>query len=67
LGAKPGVGSAYTWTYRDMDGEWIDPARTYALRLPGPIPAKDFWSVVVSWATREQRIFELENILDERH
>ena len=30
-----------------MDGEWIAPARTYALRLPGPIPAKDFWSVVV--------------------
>ena len=46
-GAKPGVGSAYTWAYRDGDGDWIDPARTYRLRLPGPIPAKDFWSVVV--------------------
>ena len=46
-GEKPGVGSAYTWTYRDSDGNWIDPRRTYRLRLPGPIPAKDFWSVVV--------------------
>ena len=46
-GAKPGVGSAYTWAYRDANGDWIDPARTYRLRLPGPIPAKDFWSVVV--------------------
>ena len=46
-GAKPGVGSAYTWAYRDSNGDWIDPARTYQLRLPGPIPAKDFWSVVV--------------------
>ena len=46
-GAKPGVGSAYTWTYRDTNNEWIDPTRTYQLRLPGPIPAKDFWSVVV--------------------
>ena len=46
-GAKPGVGSAYTWAYRDASGAWIDPARSYRLRLPGPIPAKDFWSVVV--------------------
>ena len=46
-GQKPGVGSAYTWAYRDSDGDWIDPKRTYKLRLQGPIPAKDFWSVVV--------------------
>jgi hypothetical protein len=41
-GLKPGVGSAYTWAYRDAKGEWIDSSRTYRLRLPGPIPAKDF-------------------------
>ena len=46
-GAKPGVGSAYTWAYRDANGDWINPVRTYRLHLPGPIPAKDFWSVVV--------------------
>ena len=46
-GAQPGVGSAYTWTYRDAEGRWLDPSKTYRLRLPGPIPAKDFWSVVV--------------------
>ena len=47
LGAKPGIGSAYTWAYRDGNGDWIDSARTYRLHLPGPIPVKDFWSVVV--------------------
>jgi hypothetical protein len=45
--AKPGVGSAYAWTHRDANGDWLDPTRTYRLRLPGPIPAKDFWSVIV--------------------
>jgi hypothetical protein len=44
---KPGTGSAYTWTYRDADGVWLDPRRSYRMRLPAPIPAKDFWSVVV--------------------
>jgi hypothetical protein len=44
---KAGVGSAYTWGYRDASGGWIDPSCTYRLRLPGPIPAKDYWSVVV--------------------
>ena len=47
LGHKPGVGSTYTWAYRDANGDWIDPTRTYRLHLPGPIPAKNFWSVVV--------------------
>ena len=47
MAAKPGVGSGYTWAYRDANGDRIDPARTYHLHLPGPIPAKDFWSVVV--------------------
>ena len=44
---RPGTGSAYTWTYRDAAGAWLDPARTYRLRLLAPVPAKDFWSVVV--------------------
>jgi hypothetical protein len=44
---RVGVGSAYTWAYFDASGAWIDSARTYRLHLPGPIPAKDFWSVVV--------------------
>ena len=44
---QPGTGSAYTWTYRDGNGNWLDPRRTYRLRLPAPVPAKNFWSVVV--------------------
>ena len=47
LGEHPGVGSAYTWAYRDANGDWLNPTRTYRLNLPGPIPVKDFWSVVV--------------------
>jgi hypothetical protein len=47
LGQKPGVGSGYTWEYIDTNGDWIDPTRSYRLHLPGPIPVKDFWSVVV--------------------
>ena len=38
MAAKPGVGSGYTWAYRDANGDRIDPARTYHLQLPGPIP-----------------------------
>ena len=44
---KPGTGSAYTWAYRDANGNWLDPRRSYRLRLPAPVPAKTFWSVVV--------------------
>ena len=44
---KPGTGSAYTWAYRDANGDWLDPRRSYRLRLPAPVPAKTFWSVVV--------------------
>ncbi len=43
----PGKGSAYMWTYHDGDGDWLDGARTYELRLPAGIPIANFWSVVV--------------------
>lgn len=43
----PGKGSAYMWSYTDAEGEWLDGARTYKLNLPAPIPAANFWSVVV--------------------
>lgn len=42
-----GKGSAYMWTYTDGDAEWLDGAKTYKLTLPSPIPAANFWSVVV--------------------
>jgi hypothetical protein len=45
--AKPGTGSAYALAFRDATGAYLDGGRTYNLTLPGPIPAKDFWSFTV--------------------
>jgi hypothetical protein len=45
--AKPGTGSAYAITIRDSSGKYLDGARTYKATLPGPIPAKNFWSFTV--------------------
>ena len=43
----PGKGSAYMWTYTDANDDWLDGAKDYSLTLPAPIPAANFWSVVV--------------------
>jgi hypothetical protein len=45
--AKPGSGSAYAATFRDATGAFLDGGQTYRITLPGPIPAKEFWSFVV--------------------
>jgi len=45
--AKPGTGSAYAITVRDANGNYLDGSRTYKVTLPGPIPAKNFWSFTV--------------------
>ena len=42
-----GLGSQYASTEHDAAGHYLDGAKTYRLHLPGGIPAKDFWSVVV--------------------
>ncbi|MFZ2175187.1 MAG: DUF1254 domain-containing protein [Rhodococcus sp. (in: high G+C Gram-positive bacteria)] len=42
-----GVGSQYSMAYHDGAGQYLDGGKSYRLRLPGPIPAKDFWSIVV--------------------
>lgn len=43
----PGVGSQYAYATHDSDGNSLDGARQYRLRIPPDVPAKDFWSVVV--------------------
>jgi hypothetical protein len=43
----PGVGSQYAYAERDKDGNYLDGAKTYRLRIPANMPAKDFWSVVI--------------------
>ena len=45
--AKPGSGSAYAIAARDANGDYLDGSRTYKVTLPGPVPAKDFWSFSV--------------------
>ena len=42
-----GIGSQYALAYVDANGEPFDGNKSYRLHLPGGIPAKDFWSVVV--------------------
>ncbi|MBY6016810.1 DUF1254 domain-containing protein [Halomonas denitrificans] len=43
----PGVGSQYAFNATDAEGRYLDGGETYRLRLPAPVPAKNFWSVVV--------------------
>lgn len=43
----PGVGSQYAYANQDVQGNYFDGAKTYRLRIPANVPAKDFWSVVV--------------------
>jgi hypothetical protein len=45
--SRPGTGSAYAITVRDASGNYLDGGRTYKVTLPGPIPAKNFWSFTV--------------------
>jgi len=43
----PGLGSQYAVLDHDSDGNHLDGAQQYRLRIPADVPAKDFWSVVV--------------------
>ena len=45
--AKPSSGSAYAAIVRDATGNYLDGSLTYKVTLPGPIPAKNFWSFTV--------------------
>ena len=42
-----GQGSAYAFTAHDAEGRYLDGGKTYKVTLPGPVPAKRFWSFVV--------------------
>lgn len=45
--AKVGSGSAYAGAFKDAKGNALDGGKTYKVTLPGPVPAKEFWSFVV--------------------
>ena len=42
-----GQGSAYGICATDSKATYLDGGKTYSVTLPGPVPAKDFWSFVV--------------------
>jgi hypothetical protein len=44
---RPGPSSAYLGAYRDSQGNWLDGATSYRLRVPPNPPVKLFWSVTV--------------------
>jgi hypothetical protein len=43
----PGRGSQYGLLNQDNTGAFLDGGKHYRLRIPGDVPVKDFWSVVV--------------------
>ncbi len=43
----PGVGSQYALVSTDSEGRFLDGSKEYTLRIPGDVPAKNFWSFVV--------------------
>ena len=45
--SKVGEGSAYAGAVKDGKGDFLDGSKTYKVTLPGPVPAKEFWSFVV--------------------
>ena len=44
---KVGAGSIYFAAFKDSTGTYLDGAKNYKLTIPGPVPAKLFWSVTV--------------------
>ncbi len=42
-----GKGSQYAYCEKDKAGDYLNGGKTYKLRIPPNVPAKDFWSVVV--------------------
>ncbi len=67
--SRPGTGSAYAITVRDASGTYLDGGRTYKVTLPGPIPAKNFWSFTAydnqtrSLLPTDQRLAGLDSTL----
>ncbi len=43
-----GKGSQYAYAAVDSNGDYLDGAKSYTLRIPADAPAQDFWSVVLN-------------------
>jgi hypothetical protein len=60
----PGVGSVYLGTYKDKDGDWLDGAKSYRLRVPANAPVKQFWSLTIYDVDTRAVIQNKEQIAD---
>ncbi|MDK1081674.1 MAG: DUF1254 domain-containing protein [Anaerolineae bacterium] len=47
ISRTPGVGQAYLGGYVDNNGNGLDGSKTYRLRVPASVPAKNFWSLTI--------------------
>lgn len=47
VSTTPGVGSVYLGINKDNDGNWLDGANTYRLRVPAKAPVTQFWSITL--------------------
>jgi hypothetical protein len=54
-----GQGSAYAFTAHDRERQFLDGGKTYKVTLPGPVPAKAFWSFVV-YSTQHRGLLETD-------
>lgn len=65
---KVGTGSVYPTTARDSEGNYLDGGKTYSVTLPGPVPAKAFWSFTVydgqtrSFLETDQKLAGLDSL-----
>ncbi len=55
-----GEGSTYPWTAEDANGNAFDGGKTYRLHLPGPVPVRTFWSVIV-YDTQTRSMLQTNN------
>ena len=46
-GQSTGWGQVYLATYKDGDGDWLDGANSYTLRVPPDPPVEAFWSITI--------------------
>jgi hypothetical protein len=44
---KTGTSLVYLFTFRDSRGERLSGERTYTVRIPANVPAKQYWSMIV--------------------
>ena len=61
LPKKFGAASAYPTAMRDSHGELLSGTRSYRLRVPADMPARDFWSVIAYGMATKSMIPNAQN------